>query len=228
MSKRVINPGMVKDVMYGLPVMIRHDYQDERDKFIEQFVEQSIQKAMEYFNRGGVTIDVGCAYGYAVKRFEDMGYKAIGIDKYVDGYRMSENIIHDDFYRISCILESESCDNVFINHTLEHAENAIALVYQIFKIMKMGGIVFVAVPDGNYEWAWDLRDSTTHFSCFTPKFLESLFARYGFETLYLDNVELEPKRDNERVEIWYVGRKVKTIEEASMDFMEVMKNGAKD
>ena len=81
------------------------------------------------------------------------------------------------------------------------------LAYIISRIIKPGGILFVAVPNGNYEWAWDLRDSTTHYSCFTPKFLESMFNRFGFKTLYLRNRELKPKRTPRRVEIWYVGQK---------------------
>lgn len=213
MSRRYINQGCVTDKKFGLNVIIRHDYKKGRDPWIERYVKQSVDLAQKYFKPKGKVLDIGCAYGYAINEFNNRGYKAEGVDAYPVQGVFDVKIKKMDFYQLSEFYLT-GFDGVFINHTLEHADSAIRLVENTWRILKEHGIVFVAVPHIDDEWAWDLRDSTTHYSGFNEKFLESLWKRYGFKTLFLKTVELSPKRKPARREIWYVGKKGDVIPNA--------------
>jgi len=71
-------------------------------------------------------------------------------------------------------------DVMFINHSLEHAANPFALMEQISKMQNRGNVLFVAVPDADYDWAYSMTSSTTHFSIFNEGFLQEILQRYGY------------------------------------------------
>jgi len=215
MSRRRINKGCIVSKAFGLPILERHDYRKGRDYWTERYVKQSVEFASKYFLKGTV-LDVGCAYGFAVHLFNQKGFSSVGVDLHpVDGI-FNVILLRMDFYRLSqTMVKKAFLDNVFINHTLEHADSPMRLIEQVNSILRVGGKVFVAVPHIDDEWSWDLRDSTTHYSGFNEKFLESLWRRFGFKTLDLKTVELKPKRKPRRREIWYVGQKTGKLPQVS-------------
>jgi len=215
MSRRRVNQGAVLTYQYGLPVLIRHDYKERRDHWIERYVVQSVEYAAKFFKKGSSVLDIGCAYGYAVHEFNQRGFKAEGVDKFpVHGIFDDVKLTQGSFYQLEDIFKKGSVGNLFINHTLEHAGELFRFLHQCVMILKKGGCVYVAVPHIDDEWAWDFRDSTTHYAGFNEKFLESVWKRYGFKTLALQTVELLPHRKPPRREIWYVGRRIKTYDSA--------------
>ena len=169
---------------FGLDVIYRHDYEKGQNAGnIKKYVEQSclhfkkflanIPNSGEYRN----FLDIGCGNAQVLDFFEKEGLCCKGIDLYPqdeDG-----RIIEGDFYKLQ-EYGVKDVDVVFINHTLEHSL-APLLLEQIRKVHNIGGALFIAVPDADYPWAYDITSSTTHWSIFNEGFLRVLLQRFGYE-----------------------------------------------
>ena len=186
---------------FGLDVIYRHDY-DFRNKVIKKYTEGSckflkefitnIPKAKEF----KTFLDVGCGDTTALEYFKDE-YDVEGIDLYPA--IKDKRIRKINFYDLSKYIKP--VDILFCNHTLEHSL-APLLLEQIKKSIKIGGVLFIAVPDADYSWAYDIKHSTTHWSIFNEGFLRSIVTRYGFECY----VEKKIFREN-KGELFLVGIK---------------------
>lgn len=96
-------------------------------------------------------------------------------------------------------VENESFDIVVATQVLEHVENVIALVYEVHRVLKPGGLFIVHCPYFRSSWAWI---DPTHIRAFTVNSLDyfcestwiytqNRFKDYGFSTIdvYLDRQE---------------------------------------
>lgn len=166
---------------FGLDVIYRHDY-DFRKEDIAQYTKQSCKFFKDFItnvpgNENFKTfLDVGCGNGQVLDYFEASGYDCKGVDLYPQ--TDDNRIIQKNFYGLSEYMDKQ--DVIFCNHTLEHAL-APLLLEQISKIHNIGGALFIAVPDADYSWAYDITSSTTHWSIFNLGFLRHIVTRYGYE-----------------------------------------------
>lgn len=165
---------------FGLDVLYRHDY-DFRDQSISEYTRRSCKYLEEFLtNVPGsenfkTYLDVGCGNAQTLDYFGKF-FDCHGIDKYPQ--QEDPRIIVGDFYKLSELVGPQ--DVIFCNHTLEHAL-APLLLEQISKVHKIGGAIFIAVPDADYTWAYDITSSTTHWSIFNLGFLRHILTRYGYE-----------------------------------------------
>lgn len=199
-SKNKKNNHEVEKIEYGLPVIYRHDYNFRKDE-INSYIKKSCQFFKEFItnvpgNKEFETfLDIGCGDSSSLNFFQEQ-YNVKGIDLYPAVE--DDRIVKGDFYDLSSF---EKQDLIFCNHTLEHSL-APLLLEQISKIHKIGGAIFIAVPDGDYSWAYDITSSTTHWSLFNAGFLRHLLTRYGYEC----HVEKKCFREN-KGELFLVGIK---------------------
>lgn len=171
----------VKTKQFGLDVIFRHDY-DRAGKEIAQYTRQSCQYFKEFIENTPhheefeTFLDIGCGGVTAIDFFAER-FISRGIDLYPSG--QDPRILKGDFYSLGDIIK-EPVDLIFCNHTLEHSL-APLLLEQIRKCHKVGGALFIAVPDADYSWAYDMTSSTTHWSIFNADFLRCLVSRFGYE-----------------------------------------------
>lgn len=166
---------------FGLDVIYRHDYDSSQNgENIKKYVEESCRNLAKFISNIPHSynyrsfLDIGCGNAQALDYFEN--YEATGIDLYPQVE--DERIIKGNFYGLSGLVGDE--DIIFINHTLEHSL-APLLLEQVRKIHNIGGVLFIAVPDADYPWAYELTSSTTHWSIFNEGFLRVLLQRFGYE-----------------------------------------------
>lgn len=194
----------IKVKEFGLDVLYRHDY-DFRDESIAEYTEKSCKYLKEFLTNviGSeyfkTFLDVGCGNTQVLDYFHDK-YDCCGVDLYpqVEDSR----IITGDFYLLTDFVKNgkmKKPDIVFCNHTLEHSL-APLLLQQIRDIQPVGGVLFIAVPDADYSWAYDITSSTTHWSIFNEGFLRHIVTRYGYEC----HVEKKCFREN-KGELFLVG-----------------------
>lgn len=189
----------IKVKEYGLEVLYRHDYKecgDEISKYIKnscEYLEHFLTNVPES-DSYKTFLDIGCGDTQAIRYFDGV-YDCCGIDKYPR--QKDRSIITGDFYKLSEYFRN--IDIIFCNHTLEHSL-APLLLEQIQKVHKIGGTIFIAVPDCDYSWAYDITSSTTHWSIFNAGFLKHLLTRYGYEC----HVEKKCFREN-KGELFLVG-----------------------
>ena len=111
-----------------------------------------------------------------VKKILDLGCgkkkrsNAIGIDF---NERTEADIIHD-LNMFPYPLEDNTFDEIYIDNTLEHLDNIIAVMEEVHRICKKGGMVKVMVP--YFRSAWASIDPThkhyftaNSFAYFDPK-----------------------------------------------------------
>lgn len=184
----------VKQSWYGIPCIIRHDYEDaEVSEKIQSYQLKSVKEFLHFctnvpgFEYKSV-LDVGCGDDFCVKMLRDdlttinkRGFNtAVGIDLYVDEGEY-DHVAKADWYTMATTTFKDiKFDGVFINHSLEHAENIYALMQQVSALQDKGGALFIAVPDGTTDFGCSITSSTTHFSCITEKFLNTTLQRFGY------------------------------------------------
>ena len=170
----------IKKREFGLNVIYRHDY-DFRNESISKYTKESCKYLDEFLtnvpdSEGFKTfLDVGCGNTESLDYFKNK-FRCRGIDLYPQ--TEDERIIVGDFYDLKNLIEPQ--DVIFCNHTLEHSL-APLLLEQIRDSQKIGGVLFIAVPDADYSWAYDITSSTTHWSIFNEGFLRHIVTRYGYE-----------------------------------------------
>lgn len=189
----------IKVKEFGLDVIFRHDYDANKEgSNISSYIEKSCKYLEKFLNNVPqadayrVFWDIGCANTQAIDYFKNSPYalECYGIDKYPQVKNPSIRI--GDFYELEKSMKGlPNPDIIFINHTLEHSL-APLLMEQIRKVHKMGGVLFIAVPDADYPWAYEITSSTTHWSIFNKGFLGTLLQRYGYEV----TIEKKCFRDN--------------------------------
>lgn len=189
----------IKKREFGLDVIYRHDY-DFRDKSISEYTKKSCVYLDEFLTNVPDSekfksfLDVGCGNTDSLDFFKDK-FECKGIDLYPQ--KEDDRIIVGDFYKLKSLVKPQ--DVIFCNHTLEHSL-APLLMEQIRDCHKIGGVLFIAVPDADYSWAYDITSSTTHWSIFNAGFLRHLVTRYGYEC----HVEKKCFREN-KGELFLVG-----------------------
>lgn len=179
---------------FGLDVIMRHDYEDkEIGKAIHGYQNKSVKAFKDFLTNvpGSENfdsfLDIGCGDDNVINQFQYDNKRCYGIDLYMDAGDYTANNINDDGYGIvredfyECGRSSNHPVNqIFINHTLEHAANAPLLLQNVSALQKKGDALFIAVPDGDFPWAYDITSSTTHWSIFNEGFLRTILQRFGY------------------------------------------------
>jgi hypothetical protein len=175
--------------MFGLNVIMRHDYEDkEIAAKINEYRKRSVKAFTEFLtNVPGSEkftsfLDVGAGDTHDMMYFEKLNpsINAYGIDLYLDEDDYTTKLYKGDWYEMSHLGEF---DAIYMNHSLEHAANVYAVMREISLMQNRGGALFIAVPEGNSEFGYAITSSTTHFSVITKGFLSTTLQRFGYNVV---------------------------------------------
>lgn len=122
-----------------------HDF-DQRYPFLHIIAKTLVEK----FSPRSV-LDVGCAEGYLVYAFRELGVQAYGID--ISDYAISHSVgqVREFLLRVDADseglpFEDKSLDMVTAIDIVEHLQNYGKLICEIGRVLKLGGIVCVTTP----------------------------------------------------------------------------------
>jgi SAM-dependent methyltransferase len=197
----------MKTTMFGLPVIMRHDYGTPGIREKLQEYQRKSADALTHFmsnvptQQYGSFLDVGPGDTFVMDIMGSQFKEVRGIDLFVNPLEYPQ-IDHHDWYDLDMVYGDHQFDAIFINHSLEHADSPYRLMEQVAKHHASGGALFVAVPDGDTEFGYGITSSTTHFSCFTEGFLSTLLQRFGYQ-VQISRREFRPGAR----EIWCFGIK---------------------
>ena len=176
----------VEKKFWGLDCIIRHDYQDaELQVKLQEYQKKSAESFMHFCTnvpgfQYSCALDVGCGDTYAMSVLKKNFGRVRGIDLYPGAEY--KGVDTADWYTMAeTTYSGQKFDGVFINHSMEHAENVYALMQQVSALQDKGGALFVAVPDGNSPFGYAITSSTTHFSCITEGYLSTTLQRFGYQ-----------------------------------------------
>lgn len=112
-------------------------------------------------------LDMACGRGFYLNMFKYVGdYQIIGAELDWDVIQMAKrNVGHLDIplhnaniYRLP--YASDTFDAVILSEILEHVDDDVAALKEIYRVLKPGGIVVITVPNANYPFWWDPINKT--------------------------------------------------------------------
>lgn len=151
----------------------------------------SLLDDVESHGERGRLLDVGCAIGTELAAARDRGWDAVGLELSKTSLAVARERGHDARgERLeSAGLDDESFDLVTLNHVLEHIPTPNDFLCEVRRVLRPGGLLFVAVPNVETWWVrvkgdrygWTFQDD--HFLHFSRTTLSKLLEARGFEVL---------------------------------------------
>lgn len=145
---------------------------------------------MEPFRKTNRLIDVGCGIGYFLEVAKERGWEVYGTE-YTDeavrickekGILMHQGVLDPQQY------ESETFDVITSFEVIEHINNPKEEIANFNKLLRPGGLVYVTTPNFNsllryrLKAAYNVITYPEHLSYYTPKTLNFVFKKSGFDT----------------------------------------------
>ena len=135
----------------------------------------------------GRVFEIGCGLGGALKVFSDYGWDCYGVepDAFLAEFARAElgltgvrTGLLDAAFQLP-----DKVDLIFSNHAFEHVADLDDLMRGVCNILRPGGFIFTAIPTyySNRSRLSKLWMNSAHYSLFTARSLEQLFARHGIQ-----------------------------------------------
>lgn len=170
-----------KDV-YGL------DYIADRDN-ITRLARRRLE-AIERYRQGGKLLDVGCAAGFLLDEARRRGWEPRGVEisRFASEYARQEQGLDVFTGPLEAAkFRDAEFDVVVLYFVLEHLRHPLALLREICRILKPGGLLSVAVPNiaGLYfrlnkrDWMAERARHQSHFYEFSPRTLRTILTAAG-------------------------------------------------
>ena len=135
-----------------------------------------------------VIVEIGCSSGFLLKDLVKAFPLAtvIGVDVVKEPlYRLAENLPGVPLMRfdlLKCPLTDNIADAIVMLNVLEHIEDDVGALKNVFKLLKPGGYLILEVPAGTY--LYDSYDAELcHFRRYSASELNQKLAEVGFTVL---------------------------------------------
>lgn len=152
---------------------------------------------LEKYRRQGRILDVGCAEGVFLKLAKEHGWDVSGTEYSIYAAQYARDILGIDIFcgdLFDAGYPDHSFDVVTMWHVLEHVADPKRYLYEIHRILKLSGLLVVAVPNVN-DWVmqaayriFKLRplklfsksDREIHLYHFSPRTMTAYLDKTGF------------------------------------------------
>jgi SAM-dependent methyltransferase len=177
----------------------------------EQIVDASFKKYVERhkFNNA---LDIGCGYGYALKKFRNMGIIPTGVT--LDGTEFKQakdSGFNVHFMDMNFLDFDNGCfDLVWCRHALEHSIMPYVALREFNSVLKDDGYMYVEVPSDVFFHI----NNESHYSMLSDIAWQVLFRKTGFSLLDRGQYSLNLTDSDSAYLYWsYWLKKVKTFEQ---------------
>jgi len=150
---------------------------------------------------GSRILDVGCGRGYTLAWLSRWGADVYGTQLSASAAETAKQHIGADRVFVGELSEAGFADHRFdcvtLWHVLEHTPDPLAILKEVSRILKPGGLVYIEVPNAG-GWSartfgrhWLAYDVPKHLVHFTPQTLEALARKAGFTCIRQVHSSLE-------------------------------------
>jgi SAM-dependent methyltransferase len=137
-------------------------------------------RQIESKQRPGKVLDIGCGRGLLLNKLRERGWEPRGTELSEEAaayarHKLNLPVTTEELRE--CRFPGEEFDLVILWHVLEHVQEPRAMLEEVSRILKPGGVLLVAVPNfGSYEArrtgpGWFHLDVPRHLTHFTPRTL---------------------------------------------------------
>ena len=187
---------------------IAKEYADQIENFAPK---KELNKFVSLLPKNGKILDVGCAAGRDSFYLADKGFKVVGID-------LSEELLkiarkkgsHVDFQKQDMRklkFAPFSFEGIWASAAILHLTRAEtpAVLKQFYKLLKIGGNLFISVKQGEGEA--DVREELSgglsrHFTFFQNNELKNLLMNAGFKVVEIYSWKKRPRHTDQRDLDW--------------------------
>lgn len=224
------------------------DYLLQQDKIYQVVTGGNLEAAAEYdrnfrhmksltqaarsylpYKRNGFLLDVGCSFGVFLEAAKSVGWKACGVEVASLPASIAARY-HNVFrgYLSDAPYESDFFDVVRLNNVLEHVPSPRALVRDIERVLRPGGLLYISTPNvDSFSMAlqrarWKYVGGQDHIYLMGLKTLRKLLETEGFEVVRLSTrgIQLTPEdRNLETLSLflWKLSKRVLECSERVLD-----------
>ena len=134
---------------------------------------------------GGQLLDVGCGAGVFLKRMEDLGWTATGVESDPAAAAVAKSRGVEVIQAIDA-LGRRRFDAITLHHVIEHLHDPAAVVRELGGHLEAGGRVVVVTPNiesagrRRFRAAWVAWDPPRHLWLFGLRSLTALLERAGY------------------------------------------------
>lgn len=131
----------------------------------------------------GNLLDIGCAFGFFLKKAEVVGFETYGIDTSQLAIEKAKGNCQAKLCKLNISQKklpfvANFFDVVTMFDTIEHLENYIFCLREVHRVLKKNGVLHIHTPLGE-RWTAD----PTHLNYFPVKILKLILERSGFKVL---------------------------------------------
>ncbi len=147
-------------------------------------------------------LDIGCAYGFFLKRAKTMGFISIGIEIEKNAVCYSKTklkikTLQADFLKYKF---KEKFNVITLWYVIEHFKNQGIIINKIKTILKPGGLLCLSVPNGNGPFYWFNKKQwlethpDDHFFDYSLKGIKIFLKKNGFKLIKKQITGFHPER----------------------------------
>lgn len=149
-------------------------------------------RLIRHYHPVGDLMDLGCGLGYFLDAvIRDRHFTATGVDISEDAIRYVEQRFGHHVLPETSLeqMPEHSFDVITQWHVLEHVYDLNGRMQQLYRLLKPGGTLFIAVPNSAsrdaqfYGSDWDGYDVPRHLYHFNRKTFGDLMGRHGFRVI---------------------------------------------
>lgn len=146
-----------------------------------------IQK--ETGHASGRLLDIGAGTGAFAFTMQQKGWQVTGLEPDTDARKVAKDKYQLDLDHADKLnhLPAQSFDAITLWHVLEHIHDLGKYLQTIYKVLKPGGKLFIAVPNytsydaAHYQTNWAAYDVPRHLYHFSPLSMKVLLEKHGLK-----------------------------------------------
>jgi len=164
-------------------------YNKERTPFGTYPLELAKWISVNYLDKKGSLLDLGCGRGEFLSAFREIGYTVAGTDISPSATSLSPDfdIRIADLNKQPMPFEEKSFDIVFSKSVIEHTHTPTILLQKAFEALVPGGVAVIMTPSWTHTYWGPFYCDHTHVTPFTALSLKDALALVGFESIRVEH-----------------------------------------
>lgn len=139
----------------------------------------------------GKVLDVGCGNGQRLSEYKRLGWHTVGVEVGLASANLARASGHEVFVGelVDANFSTNEFDAITLWDSLEHIHNPSQVMREVYRVTKIGGKVYIAVPNFGSWYArlfrdrWFMFTAPLHYYHYTKETLTFLLQESGFENI---------------------------------------------